>query len=106
MAGPSTSKQPRNRWLADLDVYRKVPADLMETSVEGNVFSWLVLLCIFTLLVRETWDFMSVKLVADLAIDARRSTEETMMQVNFNITLLDLKCQVSRVESSDTDRRS
>ena len=94
--GPPQSKPPRNRWLADLDVYRKVPADLMETSVEGNVFSWFVLLCIWGLLVRETWDFMSVKLVADLAIDARRSAEQNMMQVNFNITLLDLKCQVSR----------
>ena len=57
--------------------------------------SWLVLVCIFGLLARETWDFLSPKLVADLYIDSRRSGQETMMQVNFNITLLGLKCQVS-----------
>jgi hypothetical protein len=91
--GP-TLKQPRYQWLANLDAYRKVPTDLMESSAEGNVLSWFVLVCIMGLLLRETIDFLSPKLVADLSIDSKRSGSDAMMQVDFNITLLDLRCQV------------
>lgn len=91
---PPPSKPQRQRWIASLDLYRKVPTDLMETSAEGSVFSWFVLVCILGLLLRETLDFVSPRLIADLSIDARRSVADSRMQVNFNITLLDLKCQV------------
>jgi hypothetical protein len=87
-------KQQGSRWLADLDIYRKLPTDLLESSAEGNIFSWFVLVCIAGLLFRETVEFMSPKLVTDLSIDARRSNMESKMQVNFNITMLDLRCQV------------
>ncbi|GKY96947.1 hypothetical protein MPSEU_000653800 [Mayamaea pseudoterrestris] len=91
---PPSSKQTRPKWFADLDIYRKVPTDLMESSAEGNVFSWFVLVCILGLLFRETLDFVTPKLMMDLSIDSSRSsTAESKMQVDFNITLLDLRCQ-------------
>ena len=86
-------------WLAGLDWYRKVPVDLLEGSKEGNVFSLLVLLVIAILIFQETRQFLSTKLVTDLTLDSNRGKSQDSaldkVKVNFNITMLDLKCQVS-----------
>jgi hypothetical protein len=91
--------QSRNRWLANLDLYRKVPADLMESSSESNIFSWLVSLFMLTLFIRESIDVCSSKLVRDLSVDSRRTTnrESDKIRVNFNITMLDVRCTVSEI---------
>jgi len=90
---------PRS-WLAGMDMYRKVPVDLLESTKEGNVVSILVFVIILVLVSYETNQFFSTKLVTDLALDPKRKGEFDKVQVKFNITMMDLKCKVSTVDMS------
>lgn len=88
----------RYQWLAGLDMYRKVPGELMEGTKEGNVISWLVLSVIGALLWTETREFFTSRLVADLALDSQRQQSSDKLIVKFNLTMMDLRCDVSAME--------
>lgn len=115
---PPRPRQRRSSWLAGLDMYRKVPVDLLEGSKEGNVVSWIALFAIAALILIETRQFLSYRLVTDLSLDTSSSTSSSMpktvtkhatdgkelfmqrynsgrVKVNFNMTMMDLKCKVS-----------
>ena len=107
-------------WAANLDMYKKVPIDLLEGSKEGKTVSWIALAIIVILMLRETQQFMTPTLRTELKLDSRQARQrrhyymnhddnhkdddnddddfdwqQDKVQVNFNITLMDLKCQVS-----------
>lgn len=84
----------RNEWLVSLDMYRKVPQDLLEGSQEGRFTSWFAILVLLTLFVKETHDFLSPRQVSDLSLDRTRNPK---IQVNFNLSLLDLRCDYATV---------
>mmetsp|Transcript_257 Transcript_257/g.403 ORF Transcript_257/g.403 Transcript_257/m.403 type:complete len:554 (-) Transcript_257:138-1799(-) len=102
------------KWVANLDMYRKVPADLLEGSREGRLLSWAALLLIITLFTKETQSFLESSLVTDLALDKRVSNHEAgiftgkgrnqnnKIRVNFNITMLDLKCEYATIDVFST----
>ena len=117
----SSSHSSLHRWLARWDWYAKVPADFLEGSPpHGRILSWVVLAILALLLVRETMAFWAPTLVADLqldrggggAISARAAAVSSQwhsvndddrmdkIQVRFNITLMDLTCEVSESHSS------
>jgi hypothetical protein len=54
----SSSSRSR-RMAASLDMYRKVPVDLMEGTKRGSILSYLALLTIATLFVLETNAFFT-----------------------------------------------
>jgi heme/copper-type cytochrome/quinol oxidase subunit 3 len=82
--GGRSSKSP---WAASLDMYRKVPGDLLEGSKEGRITSWIALLVMTWLFINETWAFLSTTVVPQLHLD---SSKIQKFQIDFNITMLDL----------------
>ena len=47
------------RWAASLDMYRKVPVDLMEGTKRGSALSYIALIAIVSLFFLETKDFLT-----------------------------------------------
>lgn len=52
------AKPPGRQWAAGVDMYRRVPADLTETSRSGSVFSYAAVLVMLMLFLLETRDYM------------------------------------------------
>jgi hypothetical protein len=86
----------KHRWIANLDMYRKVPIDLLEGSRQGSAISWMALFVIATLFFIQTKAFFTNGVETVLALDAD-ITKETLLRVNFNITLMDLKCEFANL---------
>ena len=75
-------------------MYRKVPVDLMEGTKEGKIISWVALMVMLTLFLLETRAFFTTGLETELALD---QNDEPQLRVNFNITMMDLKCDYATV---------
>jgi hypothetical protein len=86
----------RKPWIANLDMYRKVPGDLMEQSQQGSIVSVIAVLAMAVLFFRETQQYLTPHLVTDLALDKTES-QLSKIRADFNITLSDVRCQVSYV---------
>jgi hypothetical protein len=78
--------------LASLDMYRKIPAELYESTKRGSVMSIVSLLIMTTLIVLETKSYFTSTTVTDLKLDT--SNKERVSRVTFNITFMDLKCKI------------
>lgn len=93
---------PRGRMksaISGLDMYKKVPIDLLEGTRRGSIMSWIALVVMITLFTCETNEFMSSRLEKDLMIDQKENTGDTKLRLNFNITMLDLRCEWLVVDS-------
>ena len=88
-----TNNMPRI--LANLDMYRKVPLDLLEGSKQGNIISWMALMLMMYLIFFETKDFVSSKLQTDLALD---QSKDKRLRVNFNVTMMDIRCEYAAID--------
>lgn len=115
MGPPGRPTGPR-RWIANLDMYKKVPTDLMEGTAQGSIFSYAVLFVIFYLVFLETRDYRTINTVEELALDTQRLHQKkslfggpkfksvggvenpTKLLVGFNITMMDLKCEYATVD--------
>ena len=84
------------RWILKSHHYEKsqVPQDLLEGSQEGRFTSWFAILILLVLFVKETHDFLSPRQVYDLSLDR---TSSPKIQVNFNVSLLDLRCDYATI---------
>jgi thiol-disulfide isomerase/thioredoxin len=87
-----------NHFASKLDMYRKVPADLVEGSKQGSLVSWIAIFTIGYLFYKETSDYMTTRLVANLTLDRRKSSDNDMIKVTFNITMMDLRCDHIEVD--------
>lgn len=83
------------RWIGALDMYRKVPVDLMEGTKRGSFLSLFAVFAMLVLFLLETGEFFRKRMVADLALD---SSDETRVRLNFNITMMDLRCEFTVVD--------
>jgi hypothetical protein len=72
-----------SRWAASLDLYRKVPTDLLEGTKRGSILSYLAVISMLSLFLLETKAYFSTRWVADLALD---NNQDRKVRVNFNIT--------------------
>lgn len=81
--------------LASLDMYRKVPLDLLEGTRRGSILSTLAIITMSTLFFLETKAYFSSTLSTSLALD---SNTEPQVRVNFNITMMDLKCDYATID--------
>lgn len=87
---------PARKALASLDMYRKVPLDLLEGSKRGSIVSWLALLMMAALIAFETYDYWIVKkLQTHLTLD---QNTQRHIKVNFNITMMDVACEFAQID--------
>ncbi|KAL7517217.1 hypothetical protein ACHAWX_002156 [Stephanocyclus meneghinianus] len=82
--------------LASLDMYRKVPLDLLEGTRRGSILSTVAILTMSTLFFLETKAYFSSTLGTSLALD---SNQDPTVRVNFNITMMDLKCEFATIDA-------
>lgn len=81
----------RRPWAAHVDLYRKVPTDLMEGSKRGSILSYVALSVMAILFLAETRAFFFAgRMETYLTMDV--SGEDKRIRLNFNITMMDLKC--------------
>uniref|UniRef100_A0A7S2ELW4 Thioredoxin domain-containing protein n=1 Tax=Trieres chinensis TaxID=1514140 RepID=A0A7S2ELW4_TRICV len=86
---------PARPWSNALDMYRKVPTDLLEGTRRGSAMSYLCILSMALLAYLETRAFFTTSLAKDLALDANR---DSRVRVNFNVTMMDLKCDYATID--------
>lgn len=81
--------------IASLDMYRKVPVDLLEGTRRGSILSTFAVFTMATLFFLETKAFLSSSLKTSLQLDGNT---ESQIRVNFNITMMDLKCEYATID--------
>jgi len=84
--------------MSGLDMYKKVPIDLMEGTKRGSYLSWIALFAMVTLFLYETSEFFASKLIKDLKLDGKDHTGDARIRLNFNITMLDLGCDFAVID--------
>ena len=67
----------------------------MEGTKRGSLLSYFALFSILTLFLLETRAYWSRKLIKNLSLDA---SEDPRIRLNFNITMLDLKCDFAVID--------
>lgn len=92
---PSNEKSALGRGLSSIDMYRRVPMELMEASNRGSVFSVLAVFAMAFLALIETVAFMRTDFKQDLKLD---SSGAERIRLNFNVTMMDLKCDYVAVD--------
>ena len=79
----------RRPWQSHVDMYRKIPTDLMEGTARGSLLSYFSLGLMVILFLLETKAYFQTKIVTDLALD---KSDDPRIRLNFNITMTDLRC--------------
>jgi len=84
------------RFASSLDMYRKVPVDLLEGTKRGSILSYAAIFTMVTLFLLETKSYLSSgDMVTDVALD---TNPEMKVRINFNITMMDLACDYCVVD--------
>jgi thiol-disulfide isomerase/thioredoxin len=106
--GPASTRQGQSSRrgssrISALDMYRKVPGDLVEGSRQGSIISWIALFTMAYLFYHETADYLTTRLTSELSLDRRRggkksNDDDDMIKVTFNITMMDLSCPYIEVD--------
>jgi len=90
------------KWAAKLDMYRKVPVDLLEGSKQGSFISWMAIFTILLLFYKETRDYFTANIRPHLMLDRRPKLSSTdhveLIRADFNITMMDLHCDYVEVD--------
>jgi len=85
----------RKPWQSHVDLYRKLPTDLMEGTARGSILSYLSLVLMVVLFIWETKAYFHTSIVTDLAVD---KSDDPRLRLNFNITMTDLKCEFAVID--------
>ncbi|KAL9178413.1 hypothetical protein ACHAXT_000060 [Thalassiosira profunda] len=80
------------------DLYRHVPKELSEATKIGVVMSLLSLLTMVILFTCETWSFVRTQVAASVEVDP---SADTLLRLNFNVTLYDVECEYVSVDVWD-----
>mmetsp|Transcript_18124 Transcript_18124/g.22184 ORF Transcript_18124/g.22184 Transcript_18124/m.22184 type:complete len:548 (+) Transcript_18124:80-1723(+) len=90
------SRRGYRKWASNLDMYRKVPTDLLEGTKRGSVISYLAMMVMLILYFAETMSYFSGSYIqTDVSLDLNK---EEKVRVNFNITMLDLRCDYAVID--------
>lgn len=81
-----------------MDFFRKIPADLTETTVTGAALSVAACLFMGVLFVVELYAFLSTTVETGVMLD---TNTDTLLRINFNVTMLDLQCEYAAVDVVD-----
>ena len=85
--------------LRDIDFYRKIPRELTETSSYGSILSIVALVFMVVVFLLELSSFLSVTYMTAVTTDSMN--KDTLLQINFNITMLDLPCDYTVIDVVD-----
>lgn len=90
--------------LRTMDMYRRIPKDLTESTMLGAAVSLISLLVIITLFGLNLRTMFEVHTNTKILID---HSEDGQLQINFKVTVPDLSCEFAAVDSVDMigDRR-
>ena len=81
---------------SNLDMYRKVPIDLLEGTKRGSLISYVAIFIMITLFIMETSSFLrGTVLKSDVSLD---SNTDLKLRVNINVTMMDLRCEYATVD--------
>lgn len=80
------------------DFYRNIPKDLTETTSHGALLSICASIFMITLFLLELWNFVSPSVTTDVILEPNT---ESLMRINFNITVLDTPCEFAAIDIVD-----
>jgi hypothetical protein len=83
------------RALKSLDIYRRIPKDLTESSVVGGATSIVACVVLVLLFILQMRQFMGTEIKTHIVID---HSEDGILQVNFNVTLPGLSCEFASID--------
>jgi hypothetical protein len=75
--------------IISLDMYRKVPGELLSGTKRGSLLSVMAVVVMGVLFSLETRTFLRTIPVTSLSLD---KPDSTMLRINFNITMMDMPC--------------
>jgi len=81
-----------------VDFFRKIPADLTEATIVGATLSIAAGVFMAILFFIELWAFLSTTIETGVMLD---TNAETLLRINFNVTMLDLQCDYAAVDVVD-----
>jgi len=81
-----------------VDFFRKIPTDLTEATALGAALSVCAGLFMLVLFLVELWAFMSTTIETGVMLD---TNAETLLRINFNITMMELQCDFAAVDVVD-----
>mmetsp|Transcript_20304 Transcript_20304/g.36885 ORF Transcript_20304/g.36885 Transcript_20304/m.36885 type:complete len:469 (+) Transcript_20304:63-1469(+) len=91
-------------WVSQIDAFRSVPKDLAEASTAGAVMTVVAMVVCVVLFVSELSAFLTSTSRSDIVIDSNQDAE---LQINFDVTMLDMACEFVTVgvwDAFGTDR--
>ena len=88
--GKAPMRRGYRKWASNLDMYRKVPIDLLEGTKRGNVISFVALFVMCLLFLLETLSYFNSSYIhTDVTLDLNQNQK---VRINLNITMMDLAC--------------
>jgi protein disulfide-isomerase-like protein len=82
----------------DYDFYRNIPKDLTESTYHGFVLSVCASVFMVVLFTCELWAFLTQTTLSHVIIDP---STESLLQINFNITVMDIPCEFAVIDVID-----
>lgn len=93
-----TGGNHRRSAMTTIDIYRRVPKDLTESTRIGAIMSILAMSIMVLLFIAETIAFSRTSIMTEIALD---DNKDPQLQLNFNITIFDLHCDYVSVDVWD-----
>lgn len=84
--------------LSNIDVFRKIPADLTHTTRRGGVLSIFVATVIGVVLFCEVWTYLEGETKSRIVLD---NNTESKLDINFDISFFELPCRYATIEVWD-----
>lgn len=84
--------------LSAMDIFRKVPVDLTQTTRRGGMMSMFVAAVIGMVLFCETWTYFVGETKSHVLLD---SNSESKLEINFEISFYELPCRFATIELWD-----
>lgn len=84
-----------------LDIYRKVPKDLTQPTYTGAIISICCCFFILFLFLSELAGFIATELINELYVDDPDKNSGGKLEVNLNVSLLHLECEVVGLDIQD-----
>jgi len=81
-----------------VDFFRKIPSDLTEATALGAALSVAAGAFMVVLFVVELWAFLTTTIETGVMLD---TNAETLLRINFNVTLMALQCDYVAVDVVD-----
>lgn len=84
--------------LSSLDIFRKIPKDLTQTTRRGGILS-LAVTCVLSLVVLcEVWTYLAGETHSKIVLDTNR---EAKLDIHFEISFYELPCRFANIELWD-----